>query len=188
MGSVESVEPVATRVCTIRIWARAHRASLAGVVSPREEANDAEAHARPRPVVRMRRHGDLRPRPRSHGGSGSAAVQDASAIESSLRLDRSVRCLIQQGLNNEGFDAGAPDGLFGAADPGCHPPLAGGARIGRSPECPAATERCNRFARACFALRFGSSLGEDQDCDFGEPSTRHRLDRAARVANARRLA
>ena len=43
----------------------------------------------------------------------TAAAQDASAVEASLGLDRSTRRLIQQGLRNEGFDAGAPDGLFG---------------------------------------------------------------------------
>ena len=44
---------------------------------------------------------------------GSAALQDSSAIEASLALDRSTRRLIQQGLRNEGFDPGTPDGLFG---------------------------------------------------------------------------
>ena len=39
--------------------------------------------------------------------------QDSSAIEASLALDRSTRRLIQQGLRNEGFDPGTPDGLFG---------------------------------------------------------------------------
>ena len=43
----------------------------------------------------------------------TAAAQDASAVAASLGLDRSTRRLIQQGLRNEGFDAGAPDGLFG---------------------------------------------------------------------------
>ena len=45
--------------------------------------------------------------------SAGAAGKDASAVESSLGLDRPARRLIQQGLNNEGFDAGPPDGLFG---------------------------------------------------------------------------
>ena len=43
----------------------------------------------------------------------TAAAQNESAVEASLGLDRSTRRLIQQGLRNEGFDAGAPDGLFG---------------------------------------------------------------------------
>ena len=42
-----------------------------------------------------------------------AFAQDASAVETSLALDRPTRRLIQQGLSNEGFDPGAPDGLFG---------------------------------------------------------------------------
>ena len=41
------------------------------------------------------------------------AAQDSSADEASLALDRSTRRLIQQGLRNEGFDPGTPDGLFG---------------------------------------------------------------------------
>ena len=45
--------------------------------------------------------------------ASAAAGQDASAVEASLGLDRPARRLIQRGLNNEGFDAGAPDGLFG---------------------------------------------------------------------------
>ena len=43
----------------------------------------------------------------------AAAPQDASGVEASLALDRSTRRLIQQGLRNEGFDPGTPDGLFG---------------------------------------------------------------------------
>ena len=43
----------------------------------------------------------------------ATAAQDSSAVEASLALDRSTRRLIQQGLRNEGFDAGTPDGLFG---------------------------------------------------------------------------
>ena len=45
----------------------------------------------------------------------AAALQDhdPSAVEPSLALDRSTRRLIQQGLRNEGFDPGTPDGLFG---------------------------------------------------------------------------
>ena len=42
-----------------------------------------------------------------------AAGQDPPAVEAALSLDRPTRQLIQQGLRNEGFDAGAPDGLFG---------------------------------------------------------------------------
>ena len=43
----------------------------------------------------------------------AATPQDSSAVEASLALDRSTRLLIQQGLRNEGFDPGIPDGLFG---------------------------------------------------------------------------
>ena len=43
----------------------------------------------------------------------SVAAQDPAAIEAALSLDRPTRRLIQQGLSNEGFDAGALDGLFG---------------------------------------------------------------------------
>ena len=43
----------------------------------------------------------------------TTAAQDPSVIEASLNLDRPTRRLIQQGLQNEGFDPGAPDGLFG---------------------------------------------------------------------------
>ena len=42
-----------------------------------------------------------------------SAAQDAAAVEAALGLDRPTRRLIQQGLRNEGFDPGAPDGLFG---------------------------------------------------------------------------
>ena len=41
------------------------------------------------------------------------AAQDPAAVEASLDLDRPTRRLIQQGLRNEGFDPGEPDGLFG---------------------------------------------------------------------------
>ena len=48
------------------------------------------------------------------GESLAATVaQDPSAAEASLALDRSTRRLIQQGLRNEGFDPGTPDGRFG---------------------------------------------------------------------------
>ena len=49
------------------------------------------------------------------GESLAAALpQDhPSAVEVSLALNRSTRRLIQQGLRNEGFDPGTPDGLFG---------------------------------------------------------------------------
>ena len=40
-------------------------------------------------------------------------AQDPAAVEASLGFDRPTRRLIQQGLRNEGFDPGAPDGLFG---------------------------------------------------------------------------
>ena len=43
----------------------------------------------------------------------ATAPQDPSAVEAALVLDRSTRRLIQQGLRNEGFDPGTPDGLFG---------------------------------------------------------------------------
>ena len=43
----------------------------------------------------------------------AAAPQDPSAVEASLELQRPTRQLIQQGLRNEGFDPGTPDGLFG---------------------------------------------------------------------------
>ena len=45
--------------------------------------------------------------------TASTVVQDAVAIEEALGLDRSTRRMIQQGLRNEGFDPGTPDGLFG---------------------------------------------------------------------------
>ena len=43
----------------------------------------------------------------------AAAGHDASVVELSLGLDRPPRRLIQWERNNEGFDAGARDGLFG---------------------------------------------------------------------------
>ena len=43
----------------------------------------------------------------------AAAPQDPSDVEASLALGRSTRRLIQQGLRNEGFHPGTPDGLFG---------------------------------------------------------------------------
>ena len=43
----------------------------------------------------------------------TVAAQDPVAVEAALSLDRPTRRLIQRGLSNEGFDAGAPDGLFG---------------------------------------------------------------------------
>ena len=45
--------------------------------------------------------------------SPAAAAQDSSAVEASLALDRSTLRPIHQGLRNEGFDPGTPDGLFG---------------------------------------------------------------------------
>ena len=45
--------------------------------------------------------------------TAKTAAQDPAAAEASLVLDRPTRRLIQQGLRNEGFDPGAPDGLFG---------------------------------------------------------------------------
>ena len=46
-------------------------------------------------------------------GFGATAAQDPSAVEAALSLDGPTRRLIQQGLRNEGFDPGVPDGLFG---------------------------------------------------------------------------
>ena len=43
----------------------------------------------------------------------AAVPQGPSGVETSLALDRPTRRLIQQGLRNEGFDPGTPDGLFG---------------------------------------------------------------------------
>ena len=43
----------------------------------------------------------------------ATAAQDPSLVETVLSLDRPTRRLIQQGLGNEGFDPGVPDGLFG---------------------------------------------------------------------------
>ena len=47
----------------------------------------------------------------------TAAAQDVSAAEAALGLDRPTRRLIQQGLRNEGFDPGMPDGLLGPRTP-----------------------------------------------------------------------
>ena len=47
------------------------------------------------------------------GAAALMAAQDAAAVEAALGLDRPTRRLIQQGLGNEGFDPGTPDGLFG---------------------------------------------------------------------------
>ena len=43
----------------------------------------------------------------------TTAAQDPRAAEAALSLDRPARRVIQHGLRNEGFDPGAPDGLFG---------------------------------------------------------------------------
>ena len=43
----------------------------------------------------------------------TAAAQGPPAAEAALDLDRPARRVIQQGLQNEGFDPGAADGLFG---------------------------------------------------------------------------
>ena len=48
------------------------------------------------------------------GVTVAAAAQDPSAVEAALGLDRPTRRLIQQGLHNEGFHPGVPDGLFGS--------------------------------------------------------------------------
>ena len=53
------------------------------------------------------------PRPAAFRVTLTAAEQDPATVEASLGLDRPTRRLIQQGLTNEGFDPGAPDGLFG---------------------------------------------------------------------------
>ena len=53
------------------------------------------------------------PRPPAFRATLTAAEQDPATVEASLGLDRLTRRLIQQGLINEGFDPGAPDGLFG---------------------------------------------------------------------------
>ena len=47
------------------------------------------------------------------GVRASTAAQYPEEVEAALRLDQPVRRLIQQGLSKEGFDPGAPDGLFG---------------------------------------------------------------------------
>ena len=41
------------------------------------------------------------------------AAQNPALVEEPLALDPPTRRLIQQGLRNEGFDPGEPDGLFG---------------------------------------------------------------------------
>lgn len=47
------------------------------------------------------------------GVAAVSAAQDAATVEAALGLELSARRQIQQGLQNEGFDAGPPDGLFG---------------------------------------------------------------------------
>ena len=47
------------------------------------------------------------------GATMATAAQDRSPLEAALSLDRPTRRLIQQGLGNEGYDPGVPDGLFG---------------------------------------------------------------------------
>ena len=51
--------------------------------------------------------------PRPSGSPPSTVAQEPPAIEASLTLDRPTTRLIQEGLRNEGFDPGEPDGLFG---------------------------------------------------------------------------
>ena len=46
-------------------------------------------------------------------GAAAGTAQSPPTVEAALGLGRSTRRLIQQGLRNEGFDPGAPDGLFG---------------------------------------------------------------------------
>ena len=57
----------------------------------------------------------LRPAPResAFGVGVSTAAQNAEEVEAALGLDRPTRRMIQQGLRDEGFDPGVPDGLFG---------------------------------------------------------------------------
>ena len=62
------------------------------------------------PVVGLMR---ASPRATALFASGLATAQDSAAVEASLALPRPTRRLIQQGLQNAGFDPGAPDGLFG---------------------------------------------------------------------------
>ena len=67
-------------------------------------------------VALMVGNGTYAHRPPPAAGFGvtvARAAQDPSAVEAELGLDRPTRRLIQQGLRNEGFDAGTPDGLFG---------------------------------------------------------------------------
>ena len=45
--------------------------------------------------------------------AATVAAPDPAAVEAARRLDPSARRPIQQGLRNEGFDPGPPDGLFG---------------------------------------------------------------------------
>ena len=47
-------------------------------------------------------------------GATEGRTQSPPTVEAALGLDRPTRRLIQQGLRNEGFDPGEPDGLFGA--------------------------------------------------------------------------
>ena len=47
------------------------------------------------------------------GATGRQPLQNPAAEEAALALDRPTRRLLQQGLRNEGFDPGMPDGLFG---------------------------------------------------------------------------
>ena len=58
------------------------------------------------------------PRAPGFGATLATAAQGPAAVEAALGLDRPTRGLIQQGLQNEGFDPGAPG-------------VAGGARAGR---------------------------------------------------------
>ena len=65
------------------------------------------------------------------GVTVARAAQDPSAVEAELGLDRPTRRLIQQGLPNEGFDAGTPRRSVRAAHTGGDPGLAGGTRACR---------------------------------------------------------
>ena len=49
----------------------------------------------------------------AEANAASLPGQQPAAIEDRLGLDRAARRLIQQGLQNEGFDPGPPDGLIG---------------------------------------------------------------------------
>ena len=57
--------------------------------------------------------GGRMPLPPTFRSAVATAAQDPPAAEAALALARPARRVIQQGLRNEGFDPGSPDGLFG---------------------------------------------------------------------------